>query len=241
MSLEKIVILCWDPQGRAPAELGRTLLRELAPKLLAAGATKLQINVCDEHADVKSPSMRGPFDRPFVAQVNAWVEAVNDRWPIEDLLRHASFELASYHVSESIYSDYGDNEHAGPRDWPDGARSPGILAVTCLERPPRIPKDEWMRRWHGRMSPVSERLQPRTRYVRNVVKEVLTHGAPVYDGIVEEAWPSKAHVENPFLFYRAKNVFELIKHMGEMLLTVTSFLNLLKIRTRMMSEYFIRS
>ncbi|NLY92965.1 MAG: hypothetical protein GXY23_02950 [Myxococcales bacterium] len=241
MSLEKIVILCWDSQKRAPAELGRVLLQDLAPKLLEAGAEKLQINVSDEHADVKSPALRGPFDDPFVAQVNVWLKVVDDRWPIEDVLRRAGFELAAYHVSESIYTDYGDNEHAGPRDWPDGARSPGILAVTCLERPKRIPKDEWMRRWHGRMSPVSERLQPRTRYVRNVVKEVLTHGAPVYDGIVEEAWPSKEHVENPFLFYRARNVFELARNMGEMLLTVTAFLNLFKIRTRMMSEYFVKS
>lgn len=29
--------------------------------------------------------------------------------------------------------------------------------------------------------------------------------------------------------------------MGEMLLTVTAFLNLFKIRTRMMSEYFVKS
>jgi hypothetical protein len=241
MSLEKIVILVWDPQDRAPAELGRTLLGEVAPALLQAGASKLQINVADEHADVKSPTMKGRFEKPYVAQVNVWLESVDERWPIEDALRHRSFELASYHVSESIYADYGDNENAGPRDWPDGTRSPGILAVTCLERPARIPKDEWMRRWHGRMSPVSERLQPRTRYVRNVVKEVLTHGAPVYDGIVEEAWPSKEHVENPYLFYKAKNVFELVKHMTEMLLTVTSFLNLFKVRTRMMSEYFVES
>src|SRR5690606_20984848 len=109
MSLEKIVILCWDPQRRAPAELGRLMLGEVAPALLAAGAKRLQINVSDEHADVKSPAMKGPFDDPFVAQVNVWVEAVDDRWPIEDVLRQRSFELASYHVAESIYSDYGDN------------------------------------------------------------------------------------------------------------------------------------
>src|SRR5690606_33565085 len=114
MSLEKIVILCWDSQKRAPAELGRVLLQDLAPKLLEAGAEKLQINVSDEHADVKSPALRGPFDDPFVAQVNVWLKVVDDRWPIEDVLRRAGFELAAYHVSESIYTDYGDNEHAGP-------------------------------------------------------------------------------------------------------------------------------
>ena len=117
MSLEKIVILCWDSRGRAPAELGRALLEELAPELLEAGAERLQINVTDEHVDVKSPALSGPFDEPFVAQVNAWVKRVDDRWPIEDSLRRAGFELATYHVSESIYTDYGDNEHASPRDW----------------------------------------------------------------------------------------------------------------------------
>jgi hypothetical protein len=88
---------------------------------------------------------------------------------------------------------------------------------------------------------MSEAMQPRARYVRNVVKNALTPGAPPFEGIVEEAWPSFEHVTNPFLFYGASNVFELVKNMAIMLRGVTSFLTLWRIRTVMTSEYFLAS
>jgi hypothetical protein len=110
-----------------------------------------------------------------------------------------------------------------------------------MERPRRLDRDTWMRRWHGRQSPMSEAMQPRCRYVRNVVLRPLTPGAPPFEGIVEEAWPSFRHVTNPFLFYGASNPFELIKNMAIMLYSVVSFLDLWRIRTVTMSEYFLRS
>jgi len=63
--------------------------------------------------------------------------------------------------------------------------------------PRRIPEDEWLRRWHGRMSPVSESIQPRQRYTRRHVRAVLTEGAPPFAGIVEEVFASPRHVRNP--------------------------------------------
>ena len=98
-----------------------------------------------------------------------------------------------------------------------------------------------MRRWHGRMSPVSEAIQPRTRYMRNVVLRTLTEGAPELGGIVEEAYPSKEHVENLYLFFGANGRLELARNMFAIFRAVTSFVNLTKLRTTMMSEYFIRS
>jgi hypothetical protein len=116
-----------------------------------------------------------------------------------------------------------------------------VTAVTLLERPKRIPRDEWIRRWHGTMSPVSEEIQPRTRYVRNLVLEALTPGAPPFEGIVEECWPSPGYVTNPFLFYGARNVWQLARNMIRILRAVTSFLDLRRIRAVMMSEYFIKT
>ena len=46
--------------------------------------------------------------------------------------------LAGYLVTESIPTDYGDNQWAATRDWPDGARSPGVVMLTLMEKPERM-------------------------------------------------------------------------------------------------------
>ena len=90
-----------------------------------------------------------------------------------------------------------------PRDWPDGARSPGILTVATFEQAHDTDFEEWLSFWHGHQSPMSEAIQPRCRYVRNLVVRPLEPGNPPWRGIVEEAWPSAEHVTDPMLFYCA--------------------------------------
>jgi hypothetical protein len=239
--MTKLIYLLWPRAAMAPAERRRILLEDCAPKLLAAGAAGLQVNIADDGVTTPSPAPKPLFKKIFVAQVNLWLEGPARRTAAEDILRGAGFDIAGYRVDEWLYTDYGENPHAQPRDWPDGERSPGVLAVTLLYRPRGIPKDEWMRRWFGWQSPMSEWMQPRARYVRNLVEEALTPAAPACAGIVEEAWPSGEHVTNPYLFYGARSPLELIRHMGIMLRSVTRMLRLWNIMTVMMSEYFIRT
>jgi hypothetical protein len=241
MDLAKIVYILWAPPAWDKDRIRARLLDDCAPQLLDGGARRLQMNVADRFAEVRSPAPGVPFERPMCAQVNAFVSEPSSRFALEGVLRRAGFSIAGYEVEEQIYTEYGGNPHAAPRDWPDGVRSPGVLAVTLMERPRRLAYEEWIRRWHGRQSPMSEAMQPRARYVRNVVTRALTPGAPPFEGIVEEAWPSFEHVTNPFLFYGARNGFELVKNMAVMLRSVTSFLTLWRIRTVMTSEYFLRS
>lgn len=237
----KLIYLLWPQAEMSPAQRRQVLLDDCAPKLLAAGAAGVQMNIADDLADVPSPAPKPPFKTPFVAQVNLWTDEPDACGAFEDILRQAGFTPAGYRVDEWLYTEYGDNEHGSPRDWPDGVRSPGILAVTQLVRPRRVPRDEWMRRWFGRQSPVSEWMQPRARYVRNVVEETLTPDAPACDGIVEEAWPSGEHVTNPYLFYSARNRLQLMRHMAIMLRSVLGILNLWNITTVMTSEYFVKT
>ena len=241
MNLFKIVYLLWPPRDQDTAKTKEILLKDIAPKLISAGAERLSMDIHDADSAVRSPAPKLYRGRPIGALVNVWVEDTGKRRTIEDVLRYAGFHLAGYLVEESIYRDYGGNSHSGPRDWPDGRRSPGVVAVTLLERPKRIPRDEWIRRWHDTMSPVSEAIQPRARYVRNVVIEPLTEGALPFGGIVEEVWPSRKHVTSYYLFYGARNPRELARNMLRILRAVTSFLELRKIRTTMMSEYFIKT
>ncbi len=241
--MNKFGYLLWPLDRMDPSARRRILLDETAPKLLETGIDGLQINIADDRARVRSPAPNWPWLAPaFVAQVNLWTDDPAARERCETLLAEAGFRLAGYRFDEWLYTDYGDHPTAGsPRNWPDGERSPGILAVTLIRRPPRVPPKLWMQRWFGRQSPMSEWMQPRARYVRNLVSETVTADAPPLDGVVEEAWPTGEHVTNPYLFYGASNPFQLIRHMAIMLRSVTSMLSLLKIRTVMMSEYFVRS
>lgn len=239
--MTKLIYLLWPRQVLSPAERRQVLLEQCAPRLLALGISGLQINIADDRAITPSPSPKPLFRELFVAQVNVWVDNLGKRDAIEGLLHEAGFGIAGYQVDEWLYSDYGDNPHAGRRDWPDGARSPGILAVTLLYRPKGIPKDEWMRRWFGWQSPMSEWMQPRSRYVRNLVETSLTPDAPGCEGIVEEGWPSGEHVTNKLLFFGARNHLQLLINMTIMLRSVTRMLRLWNIMTVMMSEYFIKT
>ena len=246
--MQKIIYILWNDAQHAastPASIRQRVLDECAPRLLERGARFLQCNLADDRVNVTSPAPQTPFsDEPFVGQVSLWVdehELEAGAEPFADVLRSSGFDVAGYLVRESLYTEYGENEHGAPRSWPDGERSPYIVAVTLLERPPHLDRDEWSRRWFGRQSPMSEWMQPRARYVRNVVTEAITPGAFPYEGIVEESWPSAEHIQNPFLFYGAKNPIELVRNIGIMLHSVTRFLPITRIPNVMTSEYFVRS
>ncbi|MGB5267386.1 MAG: hypothetical protein WBN30_12390 [Polyangiales bacterium] len=237
----KLIYLLWPRQPMEPEARRLALVERCAPKLLDAGARYLLMNIDDDFATVPSPTPTTKLTDPFAAEVSIWVDDLNARSALEAIFLDADFDIAGYRVREHLYTDYGGNEHGGPRDWPDGERSPYVVSVTPLERPKRIPKDRWMRHWFNRQGPMSEKMQPRARYVRNVVDEVLTPGAVPYEGIVEESWPSPEHMTNPYTFYGARSRFELLRNMGIMMQSVAAFLPIWKITSVTMSEYFIRS
>ena len=239
--MDKLVYILWDSREQNKSQRQQTLLKDVAPRLLQAGAVKLSMYIADQDANVRSPAPFHGGER-MCAEVAIWLNDAGEHASCDEIFRIAGFRFAGYLVEESIYTEYGGNRHAGPRSWPDGQRSPGIVAVTLMERPKRLSREEWIRRWHGRQSPVSEAMQPRTRYVRNLVIKAVTPDAPRYEGIVEEAWPSAGHVTNYFLFYGAgKNPLKLVWNMVMMLRSVTSFLDLHRIRTTMTSEYILKS
>lgn len=240
--MEKLQYLCWPRAGVTPADAGRIARDELAPALLALGPRGLSLQVDDTDAQVPVP-MPPPADepQPFLL-VSIWLDRYDDRAPYETLLRDASDHIAGYLVTESIYTEYGGNQFAGPRTWPDGARSPGVVMVTLLRRPARMSEDDWITHWHTVQSPVSEAMQPRMRYVRNAVARAITPDAPPIEGIVEEAWPSPEHMTDPLLFYCADGDSELMhRNLTAMLESVTAFLDLEDLRSFTTSEYLLRT
>jgi hypothetical protein len=238
--VEKLQYLGWV-EGDAAAR-GRLARDVVAPALLALGPRGLSIQVDDEDADVPVP-MPPPAGEPQPGLlVSVWLDRYDDRGPYEAVLRDACERVAGYLVTESLYTDYGGNRFSGPRDWPDGERSPGVVMVTLLRRPEGMDYDDWVTHWHTVQSPVSESMQPRMRYVRNAVVRPLTPDAPPIEGIVEEAWPSAEHMTDPMLFYCADDDEALMqRNLQAMLDSVTAFLDLRELRSFTTSEYLLRT
>jgi len=239
--VEKVVTLLWGPGDAAAGDaLRERLLEEAAPRMRGAGARGLGINVHDSDADhAPSPAPPPAGEEPHVAEVSCWVDCYERRDGVEAALADLGLRRASYLVVESLYEDYGTTPHARSRDWPDGARSSGVLTVALIHRPEGLDGREWIHRWHGTQSPVSGELQPRTRYVRNQVVRPLTDGAPEIDGIVEEGWPSARHVADPMLFFNATTPAELDAHVARMMTSVEACLDMARLRSSTMSEYLV--
>jgi hypothetical protein len=109
-----------------------------------------------------------------------------------------------------------------------------------VHRPAELDYATWIERWHGTQSPLSGELRPRCRYVPNEVVRSLAGDAPRIDGIVEEAWPSAAHVADPMLFFNANGDREqLAWNINAMLDSVTLCLDLDRLQSSTMSEYLI--
>jgi hypothetical protein len=219
------------------------LIGEVAPVLFGLGARALTVNVHDAAAAAApSPAPAPPGEPTHVAQVSVWVDSYDRRGAMEPALATAGLPVSGYLVTESLYDDYGTTVHASPRWWADGEASPGVLTVALIHQPAGLDYDEWIRRWHGTQSPVSAELQPRTRYVRNEVIRALTAEAPEVDGIVEEGWPSAAHVADPMLFFNADgDALRCNQNIERMMASVEGCLDLTRLRSTTMTEHFVRS
>lgn len=240
-----LLFLLWPEKELSKKERREILLEQCVPDILALNVSQLRMNIDDDFSTVKSPAPKWYSDDPLVATVSISIDdesnSENIINTVKKLLEQAGFKVGAYVVEQSIYKDYGDNTHFRKRDWPDGERSPSEQAVTLLTRPKKFTQEQWIERWHGNMSPVSEELQPRARYVRNVIIKNL-HNSPAFDGMVEEAWPSEKHITDPYLFYCAEgSTLKLIKNMLLLLRAVMHFHQLHKIRTVTMSEYFLKT
>jgi hypothetical protein len=241
--MEKLVYLLWKGAGRLDASESTAMLDHARDRLLDAGIRGLSMDLADpDAAAVNLPLPPPPDDPGPTALVSVWLDCHDDRGPVESILAAHSERLAGYLVTESIPTDYGDNQWATTRDWPDGTRSPGVVMLTLMEKPERMTDAQWYHHWYGTQTPMSTAIQPRIRYVRNAVARPLTDGAPPYRGIVEEVWPSAEHVNDPMLFYCADgDEAVMAANMTTMIESVTAFLDLDRIRCTSMSEYLLLS
>lgn len=234
--------LAWLDETSTRSEVAEVMLGRVGDELLALEPLGLTIDVWDPESDIPAPVPTPEGETPLHALVSLWVDTIEQREAFEGVLGAAPGSVAGYSVVESLYRDYGGNQWSAPRSWPDGQRSPGVLTVALLQRHPDQSFDEWITRWHSRISPITEAIQPRTRYVRNAVFRPITDGAPSLAGIVEEAWPSLEHVTDPMLFYCADGDPERMNaHVTQMIEEINAFVDLSTLRSVTMSEWILKS
>jgi hypothetical protein len=240
--MEKLMYLTWLGEESTRSDVSEVMLGRVGEQLLALDPVALTIDVWDPDSDIPAPVPTPEGEAPLHGLVSLWVDTIEQRERFERVLEAAAVRLAGYSVVESLYRDYGGNQWAAPRSWPDGVRSPGVLTVALLQQHPDQSFDEWITRWHTRISPITEAIQPRTRYVRNAVFRAITDGAPPVAGIVEEAWPSLQHVTDPMLFYCADGDPERMNaHVTQMIDEINAFVDLSTLRSVTMSEWILKS
>jgi hypothetical protein len=239
--VEKLVYLVWERPSRSPDDVRAQYLDDVAPQLLALWPRGLQMDLDDAEAQVPSMVPIPDDELPVRACVSLWLDAHDLRAPYEDVLRSAGVRRAGYLVTESLYCEYGGNAHAPARNWPDGVRSPGIVTLTVFDKPAGVDDDTFYGHWYGHQSPMSEAMQPRARYVRNAVVRPVTPGAPRYRAIVEEAWPSVAHLTNLHTFFGASSNEELGDNVRVMLDSTKLLYDPPTMRNYTLSEYILKS
>jgi hypothetical protein len=229
--MEKLVYVAWKPPSQSDAAFADALRLEIAPRLAALGARGLTLHLAD--ADVQH-AQRARITRlapPISALASFWLDAADDRAPLEREIKAASSRLAGYLVVESV--PLRNTSHAAPL----GQRTPGIIMTALLEKPERLSFEAWIAHWHGPHRAVALETQRSFAYVRNVVVRALTPDAPPWAGIVEEGFPAEA-VSDPMRWYKAEGSPETLKrNVARMVESCRKFLDLERVESHPMSEY----
>jgi len=234
------VYLIWDRPSVAPEEIGRRVDDQLVPALRALAPRGLSITVDDGDAQISPPVPVPDDELPVRLAVSVWLDTLDARGPYEQLMAPFGVRRAGYLVTESLCEDYGTTpDWPTPRDWPDGDRSPGITVLTVFDKKPGLDDATFFGHWYGHQTPMSAGMQPRVRYVRNAVVRGVTAGAPPLRAIVEEAWPTVAHLTDPALFFGAPSDDEMGENIRVMLDSMKVFADASTLRTFTMSEYLL--
>src|SRR5262245_26195078 len=176
--MEKLVYVAWKPAAQGDQAFADELRERVAPRLAAHGARGLTLHLAD--ADVQ-PAQRARITRldpPIAGLVSFWLDAADDRAPLERELAGVTSRLAGYLVVESV--PLRNTLSAAPL----GQRTPGVIMTALLEKPERLTFEAWIAHWHGPHRAVALETQCTFAYVRNVVVRALTEGAPPWAGIV---------------------------------------------------------
>lgn len=227
--MEKLVYLSWRKPGAEPEDYQRQLL-ESAPRLLEAGARRLELQLSDLLGTMPKPMLLMGEGATLSAAVSLWLDCYDARAAIEAVLRTQSERLDGYVVTESVPQPCVD------RDWPDGDRSPGVTHFTWFEKAAAISDEQFLHAWHDVHTPFSFELHPRRwTYVRNSVLRTLTPGSPPIRAIVTERFRTLEDYTDPKRLFGSKEA--LVRSGAE----VADYADPARLHSVPLSEFILRS
>jgi hypothetical protein len=199
----KLMYLVWGD------DLAATLHDEsLRRQLAQAGATRLQLNIDDEHV---AAAMRIPtFERPVGAVVSVWTDG--RAGDITAALAKAADRVEGWRVEERRRLD--------PPEVYDGSRADALANVAVLRRPAELSRQEWLRRWMVEHTPIAIRTQATFGYVQNIVEDPVTPDAPEVSAFVEELVPSAALTDMHAFYGSGGDDAELSRRLTELMASV---------------------
>lgn len=228
--MEKLVYLCWKRPATEGAAYARRLREDVAPRLLDAGARRLELQLSDLLGEIPKPMLLLGEGATLSAAVSLWLDCYDARGPLEAALRQDAARVDGYLVTESVPQPCTD------RDWPDGARSPGVSHFTWFEKPAAVSDEAFFHAWHAVHTPFSFELHPRRwSYVRNSVARALTPGSPPVRAIVVERFRELADYTDPKRLFGSK---EALLRSGE---EVRGYADPERLHSVPLSEFIVRS
>lgn len=171
----RLLLLLWKPEALSrTGNLRDLLLGDATARLPAAAVFSWYI---EEENESWSPNL-ATLSGPVSAALSLHLPALDDAGArsMVRAFEADGFGCATYWVDYSVYTEYG--EYGGPassgwdvsrrRDWERGKKSPYNMVLTGFPLHTGISHDEFIRRWHGTQSPMSEIMQPRARCSRAI-------------------------------------------------------------------------
>ena len=229
--MEKLVYLVRERAGRDAVHLRGDVIGEVVPEMMDAGAQHVSVHITDDRVGISGPMPCPAGELPLRVAISLWLPAHDQRGEVEKLATGLGERVDGYLVTEAVYSEFGQRR-GEPRDWDPGQRSPGVVTLALVHRNPLLDERTFREFWFGHQSPMSERMQPRLRYVRNSVVHPVTAGAPPIDGIVVESWESEEIVDDIVAFHNGD-----IENLTVMLDSVGTVFDMSRLRSIAMSEY----
>jgi hypothetical protein len=171
----KLVLVLWEADQQA------LLGSKLRAALLGAGATRLQVNLDDDHMPESVLRLQAS-DSAVTSVVSVWTDG--SAADVVAALRPYAVRLAGWHVEE--------RQPLPPPEVPDGQRMDALAQVAFLRRPREREYDDWRAHWQGPHTQIAMETQATFGYVQNRVTGKLTDETPHVDAIVEELFPSEA-------------------------------------------------
>jgi len=228
--MEKLIYLTRRKPDVDAGAYRQHLLEDAAPRLLAAGARRLELQLSDLLDTMPKPMLLMGEGAALSAAVSLWLDCYDARGALESVLRSQAARLDGYLVTESVPQPCAD------RGWPDGERSPGVTHFTWFEKPAALPDEEFFHAWHEVHTPFSAELHPlRWSYVRNSVTRTLTPGSPPVRAIVAERFRALEDYTDPKRLFGSREV--LARSAAE----VSHYADPSRLHSVPLSEYILRS